>query len=434
MEERPQNKLKLLEIQDLLLRETDDEHHLTVQEIIDYLAAKGMKSERKSIYLYMELLEAYGMDIINDKEKQNRYHVGNRLFQLAELKLLVDAVKFAKFITAEKSSELITKLKSLTSVHEAERLERNDWIYNRLKSKNNAVYLNVDAIHEAILKQRMIRFKYFDYDLDKEIVYLMLFKVYRGTLAGKEEYQFPSSEDFLEEFVVQYYSENEPPEELIAPEPFDDSLEEFLAHLKGKKVRVTVPKQGEKKELLLLAQKNLEISVFGDRAKLVALQEALHLPKKPEVIECFDISHLAGSFAVGSMVQFRSGKPDKSNYRRFKIRDVQGGDDFASIAEVVRRRYSRLKEENKELPDLIVIDGGAGQLSSALKELREMRVKVPIISLAKREEEIYVPGLEGPLDIKKNEKASLYLQEIRDEAHRFAIAYNRLLRKKALTE
>lgn len=171
MEDRPQNKLKLLEIQDLLLRETDDEHHLTVQEIIDYLAAKGIKSERKSIYLYMDLLEAYGMDIINDKEKQNRYHVGNRLFQLAELKLLVDAVKFAKFITAEKSSELIAKLKSLTSVHEASRLDRHDWIYNRLKSKNNAVYLNVDAIHEAILKQRMIRFKYFDYDLDKQLVY-----------------------------------------------------------------------------------------------------------------------------------------------------------------------------------------------------------------------------------------------------------------------
>ena len=297
----------------------------------------------------------------------------------------------------------------------------------------------INALERLSERQRVEQNRKYDQDvisylMDKEIVYLMLFKVYRGTLAGKEEYQFPSSEDFLEEFVVQYYSENEPPEELIAPEPFDDSLEEFLAHLKGKKVRVTVPKQGEKKELLLLAQKNLEISVFGDRAKLVALQEALHLPKKPEVIECFDISHLAGSFAVGSMVQFRSGKPDKSNYRRFKIRDVQGGDDFASIAEVVRRRYSRLKEENKELPDLIVIDGGAGQLSSALKELREMRVKVPIISLAKREEEIYVPGLEGPLDIKKNEKASLYLQEIRDEAHRFAIAYNRLLRKKALTE
>jgi len=101
---------------------------------------------------------------------------------------------------------------------------------------------------------------------------------------------------------------------------------------------------------------------------------------------------------------------------------------------VVRRRYSRLKEEEKELPDLIVIDGGAGQLSSALRELRDLRVKVPIISLAKREEEIYVPGMEGPMSIKKNELASLYVQEIRDEAHRFAVAYNRLLRKKAMTE
>ena len=214
----------------------------------------------------------------------------------------------------------------------------------------------------------------------------------------------------------------------------DESLVEFLTHVKGKKVHVTVPKQGEKKELLRLAKKNVEICFFGDRAKLVALQEALHLPKRPEVIECFDISHLAGTFTVGSMVQFRGGRPDKSNYRRFKIRDVQGVDDFASIAEVVRRRYSRLKEEEKELPDLIVIDGGAGQLSSALRELRDLRVKVPIISLAKGEEEIYVPGLEKPLEIRKNEKASLYVQEIRDEAHRFAIAYNRLLRKKAIAE
>ena len=109
-------------------------------------------------------------------------------------------------------------------------------------------------------------------------------------------------------------------------------------------------------------------------------------------------------------------------------------DDFASIAEIVHRRYSRLKEEEQELPDLIVIDGGKGQLSSALAELRELRLKIPIISLAKGEEEIYVPGLDGPLQIKKNEKASLYLQEIRDEAHRFAIAYNRLLRKKAISD
>jgi excinuclease ABC subunit C len=147
------------------------------------------------------------------------------------------------------------------------------------------------------------------------------------------------------------------------------------------------------------------------------------------------------------MVQFRGGRPDKSNYRRFKIKGVEGIDDFASIAEVVRRRYARLKDkrdekdtrdenqrmqEKQELPDLIIIDGGVGQLAAALQEIRKLRLKIPVISIAKREEEIYIPGLEEPLPIKRDEKASLFVQEIRDEAHRFAIAYNRLLRQKAL--
>jgi excinuclease ABC subunit C len=132
------------------------------------------------------------------------------------------------------------------------------------------------------------------------------------------------------------------------------------------------------------------------------------------------------------MVQFRGGRPDKSQYRRFRIKTVSGIDDFASLAETVRRRYSRLKEEKQDMPDLIVIDGGKGQLASALGELNKLRLKIPIISLAKREEEVYVPSLDLPLDLGKEEKASLYLQEIRDEAHRFALAYNRLLRKKAI--
>jgi excinuclease ABC subunit C len=260
----------------------------------------------------------------------------------------------------------------------------------------------------------------------------MLFKVYKGTLEGKEDFVFAYNENFLEEFLVQYYSENEPPEELIVPEVLDGSIEEFLSHVKGKSVRVTVPKQGEKKVLLELAKKNVEIGFFGDRKKVQALQEALKLPKSPNVIECFDVSHLSGTSMVGSMVQFRGGRPDKSNYRRFKIKSVEGIDDPASIAEVVRRRYTRLRDENKELPDLIIIDGGLGQLSSAFQELRNLRVRVPVISIAKREEEIYMTGLDKPLPIKKDDKASLFVQEIRDEAHRFAISYNRLLRKKAV--
>ena len=257
----------------------------------------------------------------------------------------------------------------------------------------------------------------------------MLFKVYKGTLEGKEEFVFAHNEDFLEEFLVQYYSENEPPEELIIGEKLDGALEEFLSHVSGKKVRVTVPKQGEKKELLELAKKNIEIGFFGDRMKLDALQDALRLPRRPEVIECFDISHLSGTSTVGSMVQFRGGRPDKSNFRRFKIRSVEGIDDYAAIAEVVRRRYTRLKDEGQELPDLIIVDGGRGQLSSAQVQLRELRVRIPVISIAKEHEEIYVPGSSQPLPLKRDDKASLFIQEIRDEAHRFAIAYNRLLRK-----
>ncbi|HSD56652.1 MAG TPA: excinuclease ABC subunit C, partial [Methanotrichaceae archaeon] len=297
----------------------------------------------------------------------------------------------------------------------------------------------IAAMEYLLEKQNVDRKKLFDqdilsYTIDGGNVYLMLFKVYKGTLEGKEDFVFAWSESFLEEFLVQYYSENEPPEELIVAEAPDDSLVEFLAHRKGKKVRATVPKQGEKKELLELAKKNVEIGFFGDKKKIEALQEALKLPRRPEVIECFDISHLAGTSTVGSMVQFRGGRPDKSNYRRFKIKDVEGIDDFASIAEVVRRRYARLKEEKQELPDLIVIDGGQGQLSAALHELRKLRAMVPVISIAKGEEEIYIPGLEKPLPIKRDEKASLFVQEIRDEAHRFAIAYNRLLRQKALRQ
>lgn len=305
--------------------------------------------------------------------------------------------------------------------------------YERARDLRDEI-VALEGLHE---RQNMDRKRKFDQDVlsylvDEGNVYLMLFKVYKGTLEGKEDFVFAYNENFLEEFLVQYYSENEPPEELIVPEVLEDSIEEFLSHVKGKSVKVTVPKQGEKKVLLELAKKNVEIGFFGDRKKVQALQEVLKLPKLPNVIECFDVSHLSGTSMVGSMVQFRGGRPDKSNYRRFKIKSVERIDDPASIAEVVRRRYTRLRDEKKELPDLIIIDGGTGQLSSAYQELRNLRVKVPVISIAKREEEIYMTGLDKPLPIKKDDKASLFVQEIRDEAHRFAISYNRLLRQKAV--
>lgn len=163
--------IKILEVMRLLETETDDEHALSVQDIINALKQKGLESERKSIYTYINHLEAFGLDIITTKESANYYHIGNRLFQLPELKLLVDAVQFSKFITKEKSKELIEKLQSLTSVHEAKKLIRDDLTTDRLKAKNSSIYLNVDAIHEAILTQNRLKFRYFEYDLEKNIVY-----------------------------------------------------------------------------------------------------------------------------------------------------------------------------------------------------------------------------------------------------------------------
>jgi excinuclease ABC subunit C len=184
--------------------------------------------------------------------------------------------------------------------------------------------------------------------------------------------------------------------------------------------------------LLDLVYTNIELSFRRGTMKTVDLQAALELADTPHVIECFDISHLSGTSMVGSMVQFRDGAPDKKNYRRFKIRTVEGIDDFASVAEVVKRRYQRLSCENAEMPDLIVIDGGKGQLSAALAVLNSLSMDIPVIALAKREEEVYVPGETLPRHLDPKGMALRYLQEIRDEAHRFAVAYHRLLRGKNL--
>ncbi len=262
--------------------------------------------------------------------------------------------------------------------------------------------------------------------------YVLVFNVYKGTLINKKDFVFDAQEGFFEEFLLRYYSENEIPDEIVSDKKFDESMTEYLSSVKGKKVRLVVPEKGDKKELVDLALKNIEVSFFGNLAKLDDLKDKLRLQGAPSVIECFDISHLSGTAMVGSMVQFRNGIPYKSGYRRFKIKTVDKIDDFASIAEVVRRRYLRIMLEKQDNPDLIIIDGGLGQLHAAMDELSKLNLKIPIISIAKRFEEVYVPGLRFPLRLDRKGKALQLIQNIRDEAHRFAIGYNRLLRKKKI--
>lgn len=311
-------------------------------------------------------------------------------------------------------------------------LSQNNNFESALKLRNQ-----INAIEHLNERQNMQREKKFNediinFEIKDDQVYLMLFNIYKGTLNNKAEFVFTYNYDFLEEFIVQYYSDAPVPKELIVPKKLTESIETFLEDKRGSKIKIIKPEKGEKRQLLNLVLKNIEINFFTDIDKVETLKTKLNLQENPNVIECFDISHLSGTSTAGSMVQFRNGKPDKSNYRRFKIRSIEGIDDTAAIAEVVRRRYFRLKSEDTELPDLIIIDGGRGQLNFALQELEKLDLKIPIISIAKQFEEIYIPGRMHPLRVSKKDKALQFIQEIRDEAHRFAIKYNRLLRKKEL--
>jgi len=336
-------------------------------------------------------------------------------------------IENVKLILTGHTDKLLKKLDA-----DMKSFSNRNYFETALKIRNQ-----INAIEHLNERQNMQREKKYNediinYEIKNDKVYLILFNIYKGTLNNKSEFVFDYNPEFLEEFIVQYYSDSPVPKELIVPVKLSDSIGNFLENLKGSKVKITKPEKGEKRQLLDLVLKNIEITFFSDIDKVETLKTRLNLQENPNVIECFDISHLSGTSTAGSMVQFRNGKPDKSNYRRFRIRSVEGIDDTSAISEVVRRRYSRLKSEDADLPDLIIIDGGKGQLNSALKELENLDLKIPIISIAKQFEEIYLPGRMLPLKISKKDKALHYIQEIRDEAHRFAIKYNRLLRKKEL--
>jgi excinuclease ABC subunit C len=294
----------------------------------------------------------------------------------------------------------------------------------------------IKAILELGERQKMERNKKFDEDfinwiIDGERVYLILFNARKGILENKQFFEFDWTPNFLEEFLVQFYSDYDCPREVVLPVKVDHGMEGFIKEKGG---RVIVPRAGEKLKLLELVFKNIEIVVFGDLDKVRDLKEKLGLDKFPKVIESYDVSHLSGTDVVASMVQFRDGKADKNNYRRFKIRGGDVNDDYAAMREVVSRRYKKLKMEGLEMPDLIVVDGGKGQLGVAFEVLEKLGLSIPVIGLAKKEEEVFFYGKKDGVWLDKKGKALKLLQEIRDEAHRFAIEYQRLRRLKNLQE
>lgn len=255
----------------------------------------------------------------------------------------------------------------------------------------------------------------------------------------------------LENYILGYYGENVPVcREIVTNIPLEnaDILSEYLSSIKSNKVRVSYPQASIRKQLAEMAENNAKdyLNKCSDVIKrkhdmtigaVEQLQKLLNLPIRPTRMECYDISHISGTDKVSSMVVFTNGEADKKMYRKFKIKTVEGNNDFASMKETVNRRLSHVNDEDisfSEKPSLIVIDGGKGQLKYALEALYENGVSFPIISLAEREEEVYLPNQSEPVILPRNSQALKLLQRLRDEAHRFAISFHRNLRKKRQTD
>ena len=275
--------------------------------------------------------------------------------------------------------------------------------------------------------------EYFGIGIQEHSAVVMNFRMINGVIRDSDKFFYDLvGDNSFSNFLYQYYSTHKIPKFIIVSELPDDQklLESLLSKQSGFDVKISTPTRGKKKDIINLILKNIALihSKGGDPG-LVELKEILNLPVIPNIIECFDISNHGEDFAVGSMARFVGGIPNKDGYRKFKIKTVSGRDDFAMIEEIIKRRYYRLLEENSELPDLIVIDGGKGQLSSALKSLESLGLNIPCISFAKENEEVYLPKHKKSIIIPKYKSSLKILQHARDETHRFGVAYNRTIRK-----
>lgn len=264
-----------------------------------------------------------------------------------------------------------------------------------------------------------------------------IFFVRDGKVTGRESFLLSGAADesdaqAVTEFIKQYYSQAQIlAAEILLPVALADDDLKILSEWLGAKL--IEPKRGVKRSLVEMATENAEkfLRELGTRNWGLGVEELknfLNLPKLPRRMECFDISHIQGAETVASMVVFKDGAPDKKSYRRYKIRSTEGKpDDFQSMREVTSRRYEKISPE--DLPDLIVIDGGIGQLNSALEIIRRAGHTVPVVGLAKQFELIFVEGSPTPIELPKDSQALKLMQRIRDEAHRFAITYHRKLRR-----
>lgn len=363
-------------------------------------------------------------------------------------------IKNVELFLSGKQMQLVDELKKMmehySSNEEFEKAAKyRDSYFDVLKTieKQKVVYENTNINQDII-----------SISSDNYIGGISLLQIRDGRLTNKKDFEisksdYDSENEIINYFIKEYYQltgEDDIPSEIIFSYTLDaedkNILEEWLTSKKGSKVEINPKKTKKNEEILELALKNSNYHLQEMKVKSLQeiqnnynetgsyIQEKLGLRKFPHRVECFDISHIQGTNTVASMVTFYNGMPKKSEYKRFKIKSLPEGkpDDFQSMREVITRRYSRLLKEEAEFPDLIIIDGGKGQLSSAVEILNELGIKnQDIISLAKRIEEVFIPNRSQSVLFPVNSQALYFFQRIRDEAHRFAITFHRHLREKA---
>ena len=356
-------------------------------------------------------------------------------------------------ITKEEYSEIINKIdlffqgKYSTIVNNLKR-EMMEAAENEEFEKAAVIRDQISSIEEIMEKQFV---DLADDDLDQDViaiapgeneVVVIIMPIRNGKIVGRDDFlmsasEYDSSSEIMFSFIQQYYGYNRHvPKQILLDEDIDEKelLEDWLSDLRGNKVKIKVPQKGVKLRLVKMAKKNAEIIKHQKKKMedaLVELKKYLKLERLPRVIEGYDISNISGEFAVGSKVSFKDGKPNKKRYKHFRM-ETPGPNDFAMMEELLTRRLKMVESDPE--PDLIVIDGGKGQLGMACGVLEKLNLThIPIIGLAKEFEEIYIPNAKRPIIIPKNNKALHLLQQVRDESHRFAITYHRKLRSKNIS-
>jgi excinuclease ABC subunit C len=303
------------------------------------------------------------------------------------------------------------------------------------KEYERALELRNQIASIDLLTQRQIVDSYRGYDQDvfafrrlDERLLIIQMKLRKGVLLGKKDYSLDFKFEIEQEFLKHFYSKKRIPQEILLNKAAwkdneeKTALEEYFSTLRGTKVSLKIPHEGEELHLMQLAEKNIEVNL-AENSSLVDLQMSLNLPTLPRIIECFDVSNLGKEHVVSGMVRYSDGKPDKRNYRRFKIKTVEGQDDVASIKEVVMRRYKRLLNEKSQLPDLVIVDGGSNQVNAAKIALKSLDLQIPLIGLAKKHEEIFLPNEVHSKKFNNNSRMMLLLRRIRDSAHNFSAKY-----------